>query len=58
MPRCEKKFIDSPIRVAYILLLMLLYALLGNEAYQTLEMDCPLSGWYDNRRRRRPAAVT
>jgi len=33
-------------------------ALLGNEAYQTLAMDCPLSGWYDNRRRRRPTAVT
>jgi len=31
---------------------------IGNEAYQTLSMDCPLSGWYDARRRRRPTAVT
>jgi len=41
-----------------MLLLMLLCALLGNEAYQTLSMDCPLSGWYNTRRRRRPTAVT
>jgi len=33
------------------------FVLLGNEAYQTLAMDCPLSGWYDTRRRRRPAVT-
>jgi len=37
---------------------MLLCALLGNEAYQTLAMDCPLSGWHNTRRRRRLTAVT
>jgi len=36
---------------------MLLRSLLGNEAFQTLAMDCPLSGWYETRRRRRSASA-